>query len=365
VLNPIRIYVYRNINELVPNLQEILGTGRLDRHFTEPHFTLTDDSDKADFFLFPFSIDPLFQKLGARACRIFLTSLHLYAKYPTRHIFFLHDDQNLPLGLPSVIYRFTHDHHLREPNSITMPALIDYGNSLFTEPKILAYHASFMGALNTHFCRLQMIMPFLTPDEQELFATILPEINTLHQARSNEKQYATLSKQLKLRIQKLFPRIVENNNLKYYLNITFAQFRFLSEKERHHLFSKQKEVMQNSLLVLAPRGCGSYSIRFFEILAAGRIPILISDNYLPPLNWLVDYDDFIFRIPQNQILDIKQRIAEIFNQYSLPELNNRCLKARKFWEEYLAPEKFSAFLHLTLNEVKKYNYNLNKIHTTK
>jgi len=361
VSKPIAIYIYRDIDKIVPDLQDFLGNGKLDRYFTEPHFTLTENPDRADFFLFPFSVDPLFQKLGAEACRAFLKSLPHYSNHPAQHIFFMYDDQNLPLGLPSVIYRFTHDQHLREPNSITLPTLLNYGDSLFTPPHILAYHISFMGTLSTHFCRMQMIMPFLTPDEQNTLAAILPDINRLHNSKCDSESYQTISKQLKLKIKKLFPRVVENRNLKYYFNITFAQFRFLPEDERRCLFEKQKDIIQNSLLVLAPRGCGSYSIRFFEILAAGRIPVLIADNYLPPLNWLIDYDDFIFRIPQSQLLNIKQHIGEIFKQNSLAELHARCLKARKFWEEYLSPEKFSAFLHLTLEEVRKHNYNLNQI----
>ena len=358
---PFKIYVYSEIYNAFPSLQEALGTKSLENHFKNPHFSLTDDHREADFFLFPASVDPLFQKLGPRACNTFLAALPHYREHKEKHIFFMYDDQNLPLGLPSVIYRFTHDRHLLEPNSITLPSPIAHGTEYLKKPERLAYHVSFTGALTTHFCRLQMLMPFLKPAERDQFKELLPSINNLQSTRIEPQQYISLHDQLKTKMKKFFPRIAQSKGITYYLNATFDQFRLLPESDRKQLFSKHIEIMQNSLLVLAPRGHGSYSVRFFETLAAGRIPVMIADNYLPPLHWLINYNDIIFRIRQNQLLNIKQLMADIFNNHQLPELEHRCFKARGIWEKYFSPDKFSSFLHLTLCEVINQNYNLNQI----
>ncbi len=356
----INIYSYSNAARIFPEMRQFLGSGSQENNFTHPYFNLTDNPVTADFFLFPFALDPLFRKLGPKACRIFLTHLPHYPNNEKKHIFFLFDDHNLPLGLPSVIYRFSHDRHLKEPNSITLPALINYGDKLFQTPEKLAYHISFTGALSTHFCRLQMIMPFLKESEQPEFKKVLHDLTTLQNYRSTPKQYKVQIEKIKLKVAKFFPRTVTNRKLKYFLDISVDKFHLLPRREQQRLFTWQQEILKNSLMVLAPRGHGSYSIRFFEILAAGRIPILISDNYIPPLYWLIDYDDFIFRIPQNRALNTRQIMAEIFQTHNLPEFSRRCFKTRKIWETFFSPASFSAFLHLTLNRVRETDYNLNQ-----
>jgi hypothetical protein len=47
------------------------------------------------------------------------------------------------------------------------------------------------------------------------------------------------------------------------------------------------EVLGRSQFVLCPRGWGTSSIRLYETLAAGRVPVIISDHWVPPrgVNW--------------------------------------------------------------------------------
>src|SRR5581483_4906878 len=47
------------------------------------------------------------------------------------------------------------------------------------------------------------------------------------------------------------------------------------------------EIVGRSKFVLCPRGAGTASIRMFEALAAGRVPVVISDGWVPPagIDW--------------------------------------------------------------------------------
>jgi hypothetical protein len=50
----------------------------------------------------------------------------------------------------------------------------------------------------------------------------------------------------------------------------------IPEKKRY------AEILKESRFVLCPRGNGVGSIRLFEVLKAGRVPVIISDEYVPP-----------------------------------------------------------------------------------
>jgi len=61
------------------------------------------------------------------------------------------------------------------------------------------------------------------------------------------------------------------------------------------------EHLDNTKFVLCPRGRGLNSIRFFEALRMGRIPVLISDDTKLPMEDRIDYSRFMVRMPENDI----------------------------------------------------------------
>lgn len=75
--------------------------------------------------------------------------------------------------------------------------------------------------------------------------------------------------------------------------------------------------MNDSQFVLCPRGAGLSSIRFFEALRMGRIPVLIADETKLPLEWLINYDNFIVRVPEADILQSRDYVGKWLNTHSL------------------------------------------------
>jgi len=62
------------------------------------------------------------------------------------------------------------------------------------------------------------------------------------------------------------------------------------------------EIMYNSHFVLCPRGFGASSIRLFEVMRAGRVPVIISDKWTaPPVG---DWNSFSIKIGENDIHNI-------------------------------------------------------------
>jgi len=72
---------------------------------------------------------------------------------------------------------------------------------------------------------------------------------------------------------------------------------------------------------LCPRGTGISSVRLFEAMAMNCTPIIIADNYKLPLDNIINWDNYIIRVPERDVLKIenylepKNNILEIYNKY--------------------------------------------------
>jgi hypothetical protein len=62
------------------------------------------------------------------------------------------------------------------------------------------------------------------------------------------------------------------------------------------------ETIARSKFILCPRGHGPSSFRLFETLAAGRVPVILSDDWLPPPR--VDWSSCAMRVPEARVAEI-------------------------------------------------------------
>ncbi|MDB4223118.1 glycosyltransferase family 47 protein [Granulosicoccus sp.] len=91
-----------------------------------------------------------------------------------------------------------------------------------------------------------------------------------------------------------------------------------------------------SKFVLCPRGIGPSSLRLYETLEAGRVPVIISDEWVAPKH--IDWN-FAVRIPEWEISAIPTRLRELENEWE-----DRSTAARAAWESAYAPNQmFNTF----------------------
>ncbi len=69
------------------------------------------------------------------------------------------------------------------------------------------------------------------------------------------------------------------------------------------------DVLGRSKFVLCPRGAGTASIRLFEVLAAGRVPVVISDEWVPPAG--IDWGACSVRLAENETEAVGERLETI------------------------------------------------------
>jgi hypothetical protein len=109
-------------------------------------------------------------------------------------------------------------------------------------------------------------------------------------------------------------------------------------------------LLLDSKFVLAPKGAGTSSYRLFEAMKAGRVPVIISDNWLRPpgLAW----ESFAIFVAEKDIL----RLPEILRNEEI-NWRRKGRIARENWERFFADDtKF----HYFINTIIKINSKKNK-----
>lgn len=103
----------------------------------------------------------------------------------------------------------------------------------------------------------------------------------------------------------------------------------------------EKEFFQNinsNLFTVCMRGMGNYSVRFFQTLAMGRIPILIDTDYEIPFQEFNQLDLIIPIIPYEKRSEVADVVYNYFISKTPDELIAIQCKCRGIWKEYYQKE---------------------------
>lgn len=101
-----------------------------------------------------------------------------------------------------------------------------------------------------------------------------------------------------------------------------------------------EENMKNSHFIVCQRGTGNFSMRFYETLASGRIPILVNTDMQLPLYGVVDYDDVI--IMESNVENVIEKLLLVWKNKDIVEMQQKC---SEFYDKYLHYAKYPHYLH--------------------
>lgn len=123
------------------------------------------------------------------------------------------------------------------------------------------------------------------------------------------------------------------------------------ENRKAHAQQLRHEFCQNMLdsdYVLCASGYENYSIRFYETLSCGRIPIFIDTDCVLPYESQIDWQRYCVWVKENELSQIDQKVADFHNCLSPDEFADVQLKCRELWEQWISPEGFFSNLHQCL-----------------
>jgi hypothetical protein len=104
-------------------------------------------------------------------------------------------------------------------------------------------------------------------------------------------------------------------------------------------------ILQKSKFILCPRGYGASTWRLFETMRAGRVPVIISDEWLAPGG--LEWDKFSIRVPEREVDRIPAALE------ALEEVSEEMgLAARKAWEDNFSVAKSFGWIAETTTKIQ-------------
>ncbi len=91
---------------------------------------------------------------------------------------------------------------------------------------------------------------------------------------------------------------------------------------------------------LCIRGNGNWSIRLYETLASGRIPIFVDTDCVLPFDTAVDWQRYVVWVDGRDVGRIGERVAEFHARLSADEFVELQRACRRLWEERLSLDGF-------------------------
>ena len=141
---------------------------------------------------------------------------------------------------------------------------------------------------------------------------------------------------------KMVKYLAENENIETNFLIRNRKV-FFNEKDseiRERVYSDFLRNIIDSDYTLCCRGSGNYSIRFYEVLACGRIPIFVDTDCSLPYDFEIDWKKYCIWIDEKDISRIAEKVLEFHARISPQEFVQLQKECHQLWKNWLSPEGF-------------------------
>lgn len=98
--------------------------------------------------------------------------------------------------------------------------------------------------------------------------------------------------------------------------------------------------LEDSDYVLCVRGQGNYSLRLFETLAMGRIPVVLDTDVVLPFDDEIDWRSLVVWIPSGGERSIGERVAAFHQRLGTEQFQERQVRLREVFEHWIEPAAF-------------------------
>ncbi len=277
---------------------------------TTPYFQPVSSPTEADFLILPYDLGNFVNAVGIPNVVQYLRRLPFFADRAAAHVFFVRHDDSRPLGLPAVIFRIGANTGHRDARTVALPYRSeDFGALAAMDFSALTYDTGFVGYVGLIALR------------QKMADSVLAE--------------PSLAAMIKLR-PAFFMHISQLQNV---------------EKQQVYR-AEYLYTLEQSRTILCPRGEGEGSIRFFEAMSAGRVPVVLADEHDLPFSDQIDYGAFILRIPQADAAHTGAKLSSWLANHPPAKLQRMGQLARQAWVAYLAADNLPKQVYRHLARAK-------------
>lgn len=109
----------------------------------------------------------------------------------------------------------------------------------------------------------------------------------------------------------------------------------LTKTEKEKLTKEFYDNLRDSQYVLCLRGAGNFSVRLYETLAMGRIPVLVNTDCLIPLIDIIDWKKHVVWVEYKERHLVAQKIKEFHHHLTPEQFENLQRENRLLWEKKL------------------------------
>jgi hypothetical protein len=126
------------------------------------------------------------------------------------------------------------------------------------------------------------------------------------------------------------------------------------QKDTHQTTLEFYDNLRDSDYVLCVRGAGNFSVRFYEALAMGRIPVLIDTDCALPLEDTIDWKKHVVWVQYKDQHQVAEWVRAFHQRLSAQDFQDLQWANRKLWEEKLILGGFfyHQFFIVTLNMIR-------------
>lgn len=278
-----------------------LGAGGHPQPHPQVFYPVADPAEAA-FFLFPYDIGHYVDALMAPQMEALIGALPYYAGRETRHIICDGGDLTAGIDIPACLFKISltrQNAHTAVGNWYDLPAHSAGAKPAFNWGEI-RHDCSFVGNIT-----------------------------------SPARQAALLS----LRHEAADLRLKIDLDDSLYLE---GGYYFSREQTSEQKSARQElylEATRRSLTVLCPPGIGPHSLRMYETMHLGRIPVIFGAEAVYPFADEIDYSAFCLAIPSTEIMHTGRILKEFLAAHAPEKLHEMCALACKTWNTRLAPQK--------------------------
>lgn len=108
------------------------------------------------------------------------------------------------------------------------------------------------------------------------------------------------------------------------------------------------ENLNTSEFCFCPRGLGNFSIRFYECIYYGRIPVVLDTDIILPFSNYIDWNKYI--VISEKIEELPEKIYNFWKNNDIIEIQN---ELKNIFKKYFNDDKVSYYIYSEINNLEE------------